>query len=96
MYDIIASRVKMYGFFYPFIELFLGFAYLSRIWLVAIYIMTIIIMTIGAIGVIRSVAKGLDVRCACLGTILKVPLSTVAIIEDAGMAVMAFVMLITH
>jgi hypothetical protein len=43
-------------------------------------------MTIGAIGVLTALRNDLDVACACLGTILKVPLSTVAAVEDVEMA----------
>lgn len=92
-YDLIAGRADVYGLVYPFIELFLGLAYLGRIWPSSIYLLTFVIMTIGAIGVIRALAKGLDVRCACLGTVLNVPLSTVAVVEDAGMGLMALGML---
>jgi hypothetical protein len=38
--------------------------------------------------------KRLDIECACLGTVLRVPLSTVALTEDLGMAVMALAMLL--
>ena len=34
-----------------------------------------------------------DVDCACMGTVLKVPLSTIALLEDLGMAAMAALML---
>jgi hypothetical protein len=33
----------------------------------------------------------LDVRCACMGTILNVPLSTVTLTEDIGMGLMALI-----
>lgn len=94
MYDILASRVKAYGFIYPFIELFLGLACLARISPIAVNSITALIMTFGSIGVIRALAKGLDVHCACLGTVLKVPLSSVAVAEDLGMAGMALMMLV--
>ncbi len=93
MYDILASRFKAYGLAYPFIELFLGLAYLGRLFPAATYVLTAVIMIFGGIGVIRSVAKGLDVHCACLGTVFKIPLSSVAIVEDLGMAAMSLIML---
>jgi len=93
MYDILAGRFRFYGFAYPFIELFLGLAYLARISSAALYALTVVLMLFGGIGVIKSLVKGLDVHCACLGTVLKVPLSTVAVFEDLGMALMAFIML---
>lgn len=35
----------------------------------------------------------MDIQCACMGTVLDVPLSTVAVIEDLGMVLMACAML---
>ena len=52
-------------------------------------------MTFGALGVLLALAKGLDLKSACMGNTLNVPLSTVAIIEDVGMAIMALTMLLT-
>jgi hypothetical protein len=60
-----------------------------------IYVATIVVLTFGSIGVLRALFKGLDMECACMGTGLHVPLSTVALIEDLGMALMAAVMLWT-
>jgi len=54
---------------------------------------TIIVLTFGSIGVVRALLKGLDIECACMGTVLHVPLSTVALVEDLGMALMAAIML---
>jgi hypothetical protein len=51
-----------------------------------------VIMVFGGLGVINALRKKMDVDCACLGTVLRVPLSTVALTEDFGMAVMAAVM----
>jgi hypothetical protein len=42
--------------------------------------------------VIRALRRKLDIECACMGTILNVPLSTVALTEDLAMAVMAVAM----
>ena len=75
------------------IELALGLGYLSFIWPFAVYIVTIIVLGIGAIGVIKALVKGLDLRCACMGTVLDVPLSTVTLTEDLGMVTMALVLI---
>jgi hypothetical protein len=76
---------------YPWIELALGLAYLSGTYPTATYIVTIVLMGIGAIGVTRALKAGLDTRCACMGTILNVPLSTVTLTEDIAMGVMALI-----
>ena len=49
-------------------------------------------MAWSALGVISALRRGLDVNCACMGTVLKVPLSTVALTENVGMGAMATVM----
>jgi hypothetical protein len=92
MYDLLAKPFRPYALTYPFIELALGLGYLAA-WRPAIlYAATVIVLGFGALGVIRALARGLDVHCACMGNILKVPLSTVALTEDLGMAAMAALM----
>jgi YHS domain-containing protein len=91
-YDLLAKRVRGYAYVYPFIELGLGLGYLTQRQDASLYVLTIAVMTFGAFGVIRALRQGLDLDCACLGTVLKVPLSTVALIEDLGMAAMAAAM----
>jgi hypothetical protein len=96
MYDLLAKPWRPYAYAYPFIELGLGLGYLAQWQLPFIYGATVVVMTFGALGVIRALQRGLDLRCACMGTVLKVPLSTVALIEDLGMAAMAAAMWIGH
>jgi hypothetical protein len=93
MYDLLAKPFRPYAYVYPFIELALGLGYLARWRPDAIYIATIIVMIFGSLGVFNALRKGLDVECACMGTVLRVPLSTVALTEDLGMAAMAAAML---
>jgi hypothetical protein len=92
MYDLLAKRSRTYALVYPFIELALGLAYLAFWRPVTVYAATIVLLLFGALGVIQALARGLDVNCACMGNTLKVPLSTVALAEDLGMAAMAAVM----
>lgn len=92
MYDLLAKRSRPYALAYPFLELGLGLGYLAFWRPATIYVATAILLGFGALGVITALRRGLDVRCACMGTALKVPLSTVALVEDVGMAVMALVM----
>jgi len=93
MYDLLAKHFRPYAFLYPFIELALGLAYLAFWRPTTVYLVTIIVLGFGALGVISALRRGLDVNCACMGNTLKVPLSTVALVEDLGMAVMAAAML---
>jgi methylamine utilization protein MauE len=93
MYDLLAKPFRLYAHIYPFIELALGLGYLSHWRPVLIYSATVVVLVFGSIGVLRALFKGLDIECACMGTVLHVPLSTVALIEDLGMAAMAAGML---
>ena len=84
MYDLLATPLRPYAYIYPFIELALGLGYLSHWRATLIYSATIIVLGFGSIGVLRALFKGLDIECACMGTVLHVPLSTVALVEDLG------------
>lgn len=94
MYDLLAKRCKAYGYVYPFIELILGLLYFSFAFSFATNLCTIVVMGVGVISVIKALREGLDVRCACMGTNLNVPLSTVTLFEDITMIAMAAYMLI--
>lgn len=52
---------------------------------VVIYTATVVLLLWGAADVLSALRKGLDGLCV-YGAILKVPLSTVALVEDGGMA----------
>ena len=96
MYDLLAKAFRPYAYVYPFLELGLGLGYLARWEPPFIYAATVCLMLFGAMGVLRALLQGLDVECACMGTVLRVPLSTVALIEDFGMALMAGSMLVQY
>jgi len=93
-YDVIAKRAKGYGFVYPFIELLLGIAYLTGFQPLAINGITLVVMGISSIGVIQSLARKNVVQCACLGTIIKLPLSKVTLFEDLLMVAMSLAMVL--
>lgn len=96
MYDLLAKPFRPYALAYPFIELLLGLCYLARWRPPVTYAATVVVLGFGALGVIRALRRKLDIECACMGTILKVPLSTVALTEDLAMAVMAAAMWLGH
>lgn len=92
-YDLLAQAVPPWGWMYPFAELALGIAYLLGWRLGLTNVLTLILMLVGAIGVFRSLQQRRSIRCACLGTVLNLPMTTVTLVEDLGMAAMAAVML---
>ncbi len=91
-YDVIAKRWKGYGFIYPFIELGLGIAYLVDYQLQTVSLITAIVMGISLIGVLQTILNKKKIRCACLGDVFNLPMSTVTVIEDSLMLVMAVYM----
>jgi len=92
-YDVLARMWRPWGFVYPFVELALGVAYLARWNPQTTNIVTAVVMLFGSIGVLRTLLSRTSIRCACLGTAIKLPMTTVTLIEDLGMAAMAFAML---
>jgi len=88
-YDLLAKRFTAYGYVYPFIELVLGALFLTSYQLVATNSATAILMFFGALGVLGELRKKNRIPCACLGNLVKLPLTTVSLIEDFGMGLMA-------
>ena len=93
-YDIVARKWIGWGYIYPFVELALGIAYLTTCCSMITYITTLIVMGVSTVGVVQSVFNKRQIKCACLGTGFNLPMSTVTIVEDVTMVVMAGVMLL--
>ena len=93
MYDPIAKRIPIYGWIYPAIETVLGLAFLFRVALNFSLIATIIILGITTVGVTRALIDKRAIRCACLGTALKLPMTKATFIENSIMIIMATYML---
>jgi len=93
MYDLLAKPFRPYAYVYPLLELALGLLYLSGTALQWANIATLALMAFSAVGVLRGIRSKMDIRCACLGTVLNVPLSTVSAVENIGMGLMAAAML---
>lgn len=93
-YDVVAKRFKFYSYLYPFIELGLGILYLANVLPVTRDVITVVVMSVSVVGVVQELKKRRGIHCACLGNVIKLPLSTVSLIEDVGMGLMALVMLV--
>lgn len=88
-YDVLAKHWYGWGLIYPFVEIALGIAYLANWNPLITNWATLIIMGVSAIGVILAVLNKRSIRYACLGAVFKLPMSTVTVVEDVGMAAMA-------
>lgn len=95
MYDIIAMNFPSWGYIYAFIELMLGIAYLLNFNPIIVNSITLIVMSVSILGVLQTVLNKKTIKCACLGDVFNLPMSTVTIIEDGLMIIMSFGMLIS-
>lgn len=93
MYDIVAKKIKAWGYMYAFIELALGIAYAVNFQPLLTNALTFAVMSISIIGVLQSILNKRKIQCACLGAVFNLPMSTVTIIEDLLMIVMSAIML---
>lgn len=94
MYDPIAKKIYKYGLIYPFIELCLGVFFLMRIQTSVALVFTLIILGITTIGVTKSLINKQAIQCACLGSVLNLPMTKATFIENTIMIVMAVFMLV--
>ncbi|MEO1010240.1 MAG: MauE/DoxX family redox-associated membrane protein [Bacteroidota bacterium] len=93
MYDPLAKTVPGYGWVYPFLELGLGLLFLMRFKLIIALVVTLVVLGITTVGVAQSLLDRKQIRCACLGTALKLPMTEATLVENAIMLVMAGAML---
>lgn len=95
MYDVIAKKWSGWGYVYAFVELALGIAFLTGFNPILTNSITFVVMSVSIIGVLQSVFNKRKIKCACLGDVFNLPMSTITIIEDALMIGMSGVMLLT-
>jgi hypothetical protein len=94
MYDVVAKKFPVWGYIYAFVELGLGLSYTTNMKSSFINYVTLVVMTVSIIGVLQSVFNKRKIKCACLGAVFNLPMSTVTIIEDALMIGMSIAMVI--
>jgi len=94
-YDLLATQIPQYGLLYPFIEVLLGFYYLSPLQSIAVLWFTLGLMLFSSLGVIRSLSSGAKIQCACLGTVFNLPMTMVTLLEDLWMVAMSVYMLLS-
>lgn len=92
-YDLLAAKWRGYGFIYPFIELGLGLAYATHVAPLVVNVLTVIVMGFSTLGVAKALLDKKQIRCACLGTVLNLPMTTVTVVEDLLMILMSGVMI---
>lgn len=93
MYDPLAKHIPLYGWLYPFIETVLGLMFLMRFEVDIALVITLIVLGTTTIGVLKTLLDKKHIRCACLGTALKLPMTEATLIENTIMMAMAILML---
>ncbi len=95
-YDDIASRLSMWGYVYPFVEVALGVLFLLEIGVLYASIVTAVIMFQKAYSVSRNLLAGNQPQCACLGGFFTIRITWVTCAEDLLMALMGVVMVLAY
>ncbi len=94
MYDIVAKRIRVWGYIYPFVELALGLAFVLDFQPFLVNYITLIVMSVSLVGVVNSVLNKRKIKCACLGSVFNLPMSFITIFEDSLMIVMSIIMIL--
>ena len=94
MYDPVAKILPNYGLVYPFIELALGLCFLIHFQIMSALILTILILGITTVGVTKSLLNKQTIKCACLGSVLNLPMTKATFIENSIMIFMAIFMIV--
>lgn len=93
-YDVLAKRIRPWAYAFPFIEAFLGFWYLLSEGPAKLNILVLFITGVASVGVFQELNRKSRFMCACLGTVIRLPLSRVSLVENMAMFVMAASMLL--
>jgi len=93
MYDPLAKKIPLYAKVYPFIETALGLIFLMRYEITIALWITLVILGITTVGVTKTLLDKKSIRCACLGTALKLPMTEATFIENSIMIMIAILML---
>jgi copper chaperone CopZ len=94
-YDLVAKKIKIYSYIYPFLELGLGLLYFFDYYPTETNLFTLLLMGVTSWGVLKSLVKKNVINCACLGSSLKLPLNYISLLENLIMALMALYMLLS-
>lgn len=92
-YDPLAKRIPAYANLYPFLETALGVAFLGSWQLPIVLTLTLCVLSFTSFGVLRALVQKEEIECACLGTVLKLPMTEATLIENGIMLIMASILL---
>lgn len=93
-YDLISSRLKIYGYLFPLIELAIGLAYISNVNPMITSWAMLVVGGVSLLGILVNYKKRNGMKCACMGATANMPLGTITVIENALMIGMALAYII--
>lgn len=92
----LAKKLSYYNYTYPFVELSLGFLYASNLLPVFRDITTLILLGIGAYGILRQLSNDdSNSKCVCAGSVIRLPLSNTCLLTTTLIAGLAGIMLVS-
>jgi len=94
-YDFISQKFKIYAYIFPFLELFLGISFLLIIENILLEFLCLALFILNFYSVALALRKRRKFVCACLGDLIKLPLSYVSLIENLTM-ILGILYLITN
>ena len=94
-YDPLAHILPIYGWAYPFLELYLGINFLLQQYVLFSLALTVLLLGVTTYGVLIKLRDKQSPQCACVGTALTLPLTKATLIENFIMIAMAGWMLVT-
>ena len=93
MYDLIAKKSLVYASVYPIIELSAGILLIMNIFIRFAAVIVVLVTFIGSISSIQIIYRKRSVRCACMGTRIKVPMTAFTLVENLVMFGMAMLLI---
>lgn len=88
-YDILAKKATLYGYLYPFVELFLGVSFLAGFTSYWVGGLAFFVGFVGFASVLKAVyILKQSLHCACVGGKYSVPLGKISLLENMSMAAM--------
>lgn len=94
-YDVIAKHLRPWPYAFPFIEAILGLCYFISTDAWQLNFITMLVTATAGYGVYKALKSKSKFHCACLGTLIRLPLTKISFVENAAMFFMAFVLFIT-
>lgn len=92
-YDLISKEIRPWPYAFPFIEAALGFGYFISTDAWQLNFLTLLVTGTAGYGVYKALTQKSKFACACLGTLIRLPLTKVSFVENGVMFLMAAVML---